>query len=110
MYKFFIFIMAAIISLAAVAETRLGQVKHHQLQSKALADNRIQLDSVRDLRVYLPPDGNCLLSVANHCLKSKDYTNIIVADKQKHLQYLTIEEAIKHCTKGSVTTNACDVT
>lgn len=52
------------------------------------------------VRVYLPPDGNCLLSVANHCLKSKDYTNIIVADKQKHLQYLTIEEAIKHCTKG----------
>ncbi|MCA2708729.1 MAG: phosphoketolase family protein [Microcystis sp. M015S2] len=52
------------------------------------------------VRVYLPPDGNCLLSVANHCLKSKNYTNIIVADKQKHLQYLTIEEAIKHCTKG----------
>lgn len=52
------------------------------------------------VRVYLPPDGNCLLSVTNHCLKSKDYTNIIVADKQKHLQYLTIEEAIKHCTKG----------
>lgn len=52
------------------------------------------------VRVYLPPDGNCLLSVANHCLKSKDYTNIIVADKQKHLQYLTIEEAIKHCAKG----------
>ncbi|MFM6061223.1 MAG: phosphoketolase [Microcystis panniformis] len=52
------------------------------------------------VRVYLPPDGNCLLSVANHCLKSKDYTNIIVADKQNHLQYLTIEEAIKHCTKG----------
>jgi xylulose-5-phosphate/fructose-6-phosphate phosphoketolase len=52
------------------------------------------------VRVYLPPDGNCLLSVANHCLKSKDYTNIIVADKQKHLQYLTIEEAVKHCTKG----------
>ncbi len=52
------------------------------------------------VRVYLPPDGNCLLSVTNHCLKSTDYTNIIVADKQKHLQYLTIEEAIKHCTKG----------
>jgi xylulose-5-phosphate/fructose-6-phosphate phosphoketolase len=41
-----------------------------------------------------------LLSVADHCLRSKDYVNVIVSDKQMHLQYLTIEEAIKHCTKG----------
>jgi xylulose-5-phosphate/fructose-6-phosphate phosphoketolase len=52
------------------------------------------------VRIYLPPDANCLLSVADHCLQSKDYTNIIVADKQKHLQYLSMEEAIVHCTKG----------
>ncbi|MDJ0555277.1 MAG: phosphoketolase family protein [Microcoleaceae cyanobacterium MO_207.B10] len=51
-------------------------------------------------RIYLPPDGNCLLSVADHCLRSKNYVNVIVADKQKHLQFLTMEEAIKHCTKG----------
>ena len=51
-------------------------------------------------RVYFPPDANCLLSVADHCLRSKDYVNVIVADKQLHLQYLTMEEAIKHCTKG----------
>lgn len=51
-------------------------------------------------RIYLPPDGNCLLSVADHCLRSKDYVNVIVADKQKHLQFLTMEEAVKHCTKG----------
>ncbi|MDY6785060.1 MAG: phosphoketolase family protein [Cyanobacteriota bacterium] len=51
-------------------------------------------------RVYLPPDANCLLSVANHCLRSTDYANVIVADKQKHLQYLSMEEAIAHCTKG----------
>ncbi|MBR8827595.1 MAG: phosphoketolase family protein [Gomphosphaeria aponina SAG 52.96 = DSM 107014] len=51
-------------------------------------------------RIYLPPDANCLLSVANHCLKSKDYVNVIVADKQKHLQYLNMEDAVKHCTKG----------
>jgi xylulose-5-phosphate/fructose-6-phosphate phosphoketolase len=51
-------------------------------------------------RIYLPPDANCLLSVADHCLRSKDYVNVIVADKQKHLQFLTMEEAIKHCTKG----------
>ena len=51
-------------------------------------------------RIYLPPDVNCLLSVANHCLKSADYINVIVADKQKHLQYLDMEAAIKHCAKG----------
>ena len=51
-------------------------------------------------RVYLPPDVNCLLSVANHCLKSTDYINVIVCDKQKHLQYLDMDAAIKHCTKG----------
>ena len=51
-------------------------------------------------RIYLPPDANCLLSVADHCLRSKDYVNVIVADKQMHLQYLTMEQAIKHCTKG----------
>ncbi len=51
-------------------------------------------------RIYLPPDVNTLLSVANHCLKSKDYINVIVADKQKHHQYLDMEDAIKHCTKG----------
>jgi xylulose-5-phosphate/fructose-6-phosphate phosphoketolase len=51
-------------------------------------------------RIYLPPDINCLLSVANHCLQSTDYINVIVSDKQKHLQYLDMEAAIKHCTKG----------
>ena len=52
------------------------------------------------VRVYFPPDANCLLSVADHCFRSVDYINVIIADKQKHLQYLTIEEAIAHCTKG----------
>lgn len=51
-------------------------------------------------RIYLPPDVNCLLSVANHCLNSTDYINVIVCDKQKHLQYLDMESAITHCTKG----------
>jgi xylulose-5-phosphate/fructose-6-phosphate phosphoketolase len=51
-------------------------------------------------RVYLPPDANTLLSVADHCLRSTDYVNVIVADKQKHLQFTTIDEAIAHCTKG----------
>jgi xylulose-5-phosphate/fructose-6-phosphate phosphoketolase len=51
-------------------------------------------------RIYLPPDANCLLSVADHCLRSTDYINVIVSDKQMHRQYLPIDEAIKHCTKG----------
>lgn len=51
-------------------------------------------------RVYLPPDANCLLSVADHCFRSTGYVNVVVADKQKHLQYLTMDEAIIHCTKG----------
>ena len=51
-------------------------------------------------RVYLPPDANTLLSVADHCLRSTDYINVIVADKQKHLQFTTMDEAIIHCTKG----------
>ena len=51
-------------------------------------------------RIYLPPDANCLLSVADHCLRSNNYINVIVCDKQKHLQYLNMDEAIAHCTKG----------
>ncbi|KAI4670702.1 uncharacterized protein J4E88_009794 [Alternaria novae-zelandiae] len=52
------------------------------------------------VRIYLPPDANCLLSTMNHCLRSENYVNVIVADKQEHLQYLTMEQAIAHCTKG----------
>jgi len=51
-------------------------------------------------RIYLPPDANCLLSVADHCLRSVNYINVIVADKQPHPEYLTIDEATRHCTKG----------
>ena len=52
------------------------------------------------VRIYLPPDGNCLLSTMDHCLKSTNYVNCIVADKQLHLQYLPMEAAIEHCTKA----------
>jgi xylulose-5-phosphate/fructose-6-phosphate phosphoketolase len=51
-------------------------------------------------RVYLPPDANTLLAVADHCLRSTDCINVIVADKQKHLQFMTIDEAVVHCSKG----------
>ncbi len=52
------------------------------------------------VRIYLPPDANCLLSVGDHCLRSTDYVNVIVADKAEHLQYLDMDAAVKHCTKG----------
>jgi len=51
-------------------------------------------------RIYLPPDVNSLLSVADHCLRSQDYVNVIVCDKQNHLQFMTMDAAITHCTKG----------
>jgi xylulose-5-phosphate/fructose-6-phosphate phosphoketolase len=52
------------------------------------------------VRVYLPPDANCLLSVADHCLRSRDYVNVIVAGKQPALDYLSMDDAIAHCTRG----------
>jgi xylulose-5-phosphate/fructose-6-phosphate phosphoketolase len=51
-------------------------------------------------RIYLPPDANSLLCVADHCLRSENYINVIVSDKQSHLQYLTMDEAITHCSRG----------
>jgi xylulose-5-phosphate/fructose-6-phosphate phosphoketolase len=51
-------------------------------------------------RIYLPPDVNSLLSVADHCLRSENYVNVIVCDKQMHLQHMDMDAAIKHCTKG----------
>ncbi len=51
-------------------------------------------------RIYLPPDANCLLSVADHCLRSTDYVNVIVSDKQSHLVFLGMDAALIHCTKG----------
>lgn len=52
------------------------------------------------VRVYLPPDANTLLSITDHCLRSKNYINVIIAGKQPSLQYLSMDEAIRHCTKG----------
>ena len=51
-------------------------------------------------RIYLPPDANCLLAVADHCLRSENYVNVVVCDKQSHLQYLDVEAAATHCAKG----------
>ncbi len=52
------------------------------------------------VRMYLPPDANCLLSTFDHCIKSKNYVNVIVASKHPRQQWLTMEQAVKHCTQG----------
>jgi xylulose-5-phosphate/fructose-6-phosphate phosphoketolase len=52
-------------------------------------------------RIYLPPDANCLLSVADHCLRSRNYVNLIVIDKQPQLQYFPMDHAIEHCRRGA---------
>jgi xylulose-5-phosphate/fructose-6-phosphate phosphoketolase len=52
-------------------------------------------------RIYLPPDANCLLSVADHCLRSRNYVNLIVIDKQPQLQFLDLETAVRHCANGA---------
>ncbi|MBO0811319.1 MAG: phosphoketolase family protein [Microlunatus sp.] len=52
------------------------------------------------VRVYLPPDANTLLSVADHCLRSRNYVNVVVAGKQPAMNYLTMDEAVAHCTRG----------
>jgi xylulose-5-phosphate/fructose-6-phosphate phosphoketolase len=53
------------------------------------------------VRIYLPPDANCLLSVADHCLRSRNYVNLIVAGKQPEWQWLDMESAVRHCTVGA---------
>jgi xylulose-5-phosphate/fructose-6-phosphate phosphoketolase len=64
------------------------------------------------IRVYLPPDANTLLSVADHCLRSRNYVNVIVAGKQPALNFLSMDEAIAHCSRGlgiwSWASNDCD--
>ncbi|HZQ34619.1 MAG TPA: phosphoketolase, partial [Dehalococcoidia bacterium] len=52
-------------------------------------------------RIYLPPDANCLLSIADHCLRSRSYVNLIVIDKQPELQWLDMDAAVKHCAAGA---------
>ena len=52
-------------------------------------------------RIYLPPDTNTLLSVMDHCLRSKNYINLVIAEKQPHLQWLNMEQAIEHCARGA---------
>ena len=57
------------------------------------------------VRVYLPPDANCLLSVFDHCLRSRHYVNVVVAGKHALPQWLTMDAAVVHCTEGSASGN-----
>ncbi len=69
-------------------------------QGPGLIDTMISL-SGNVVRVYLPPDANCLLWTADHCLRSRDYVNLVVIDKQPQLQYLDIDAAREHCARGA---------
>jgi len=69
-------------------------------QGPGLIDTMISM-SGSVARIYLPPDANCLLAVADHCLRSRDYVNLIVIDKQPELQYLDLETARAHCAAGA---------
>ncbi len=69
-------------------------------QGPGLIDTMIPL-SPSVVRVWLPPDANTTLSIAEHCFASRDHVNLIVVDKQSHLQYLTLEEAREHCAAGA---------
>ncbi|MBJ7608959.1 MAG: phosphoketolase family protein [Candidatus Dormibacteraeota bacterium] len=69
-------------------------------QGPGLIDTMISM-SGDVVRVYLPPDANCLLSVADHCLRSRNYVNLIVIDKQPELQYLSMDDATAHCARGA---------
>jgi xylulose-5-phosphate/fructose-6-phosphate phosphoketolase len=69
-------------------------------QGPGLIDTALPL-SPDVVRVWLPPDANCTLSIADHCLRSRNHVNLVVVDKQAHLQYLTLEEAAAHCAAGA---------
>ena len=62
--------------------------------------NHLVTKKADTVRMYLPPDANCLLSTFDHCIKSRDYINVIVASKHPRPQWLTMEQAVKHCTEG----------
>ncbi|HEY6418780.1 MAG TPA: phosphoketolase family protein [Candidatus Binataceae bacterium] len=71
-------------------------------QAPGFVDNALQRRS-EVIRVYYPPDANCLLSVFDHCLRSRNYVNVVTCGKQPELQWLTFEEALAHCSKGAST-------
>ena len=79
-------------------------ISHLQKTKEALlsSENNLRLANKKAdvVRMYLPPDANCLLSCFDHCIKSRNYVNVIVASKHPRPQWLTMEQAVKHCTQG----------
>jgi xylulose-5-phosphate/fructose-6-phosphate phosphoketolase len=71
-------------------------------QATGFVDNALARRS-GTIRAYYPPDGNCLLSVFDHCLRSRNYVNIVTCGKQPQLQWLTMDEALEHCSRGAST-------
>ena len=92
---------ASISSLNLILTSNVWQQDHNGFthQDPGFLDH-IANKKVDVVRMYLPPDANCLLSCVDHVLKSKNYVNVIVASKHPSYQWLTIEEAREHCTKG----------
>jgi xylulose-5-phosphate/fructose-6-phosphate phosphoketolase len=71
-------------------------------QATGYVDNALARRS-EVIRVYYPPDGNCLLSVFDHCLRSRNYVNVVTCGKQPQLQWLNMDEALEHCSRGAST-------
>jgi xylulose-5-phosphate/fructose-6-phosphate phosphoketolase len=71
-------------------------------QATGFVDNALARRS-ETVRVYYPPDGNCLLSVFDHCMRSRNYVNLVTCGKQPQLQWLTMDEALEHCSRGAST-------
>ncbi len=92
---------AAISSINILLSSHVWRQDHNGFSHQDPGFIDVVLNKKADVvRVYLPPDANTLLSVTNHCLRSLNYVNVIVAGKQSALQYLSMEEAIKHCSAG----------
>jgi xylulose-5-phosphate/fructose-6-phosphate phosphoketolase len=92
---------APIASLTYLLSSHVWRQDHNGLshQDPGFIDHVVNKKS-DTVRVYLPPDANTLLSVADHCLRSRHYVNVIVAGKQPALTYLSMDEAVAHCTRG----------
>jgi xylulose-5-phosphate/fructose-6-phosphate phosphoketolase len=91
-------------SLNVLLTSHVWQNDHNGFshQATGFVDNALARRS-ETIRVYYPPDGNCLLNVFDHCLRSRNYVNVITCGKQPQLQWLTMEEAREHCSRGMST-------
>jgi len=94
----------ALASLSVLLTSHAWRNDHNGFshQATGFVDNALARRS-ETIRVYYPPDSNCLLNVFDHCLRSRNYVNIVTCGKQPQLQWLTMEEALEHCSRGAST-------